>query len=139
MAKAAKGDRVKVHYTGTLEDGRQFDSSRDRGATLDFTVGSGQMISGFDAAVRGMAVGETKTVRLAPADAYGERSDDAIVEIPAASLPEGTEVGQTLFTASGSQVVVLAIEGDTATIDANPRLAGEFLTFEIEIVSITRG
>ncbi len=132
------GDFVKVHYVGTLDDGEQFDSSRDRGATLDFTVGAGQMISGFDDAVRGMAVGELKTVRLAPADAYGERSEDLIIEIPSASLPEGTEVGQTLFTSSGQSVVVVSIDGDTARIDTNHRLAGEFLTFEIEIVAIER-
>ena len=85
-----------------------------------------------------MAVGDMKTVRLAPADAYGERSEDAIVEFPADALPEGAEVGQTLFTQTGQSFVVLAIEGDTATLDGNPRLAGEFLTFEIEMVAIER-
>ena len=135
---AAPGDLVKVHYVGTLDDGEQFDSSRDRGQTLDFTIGSGQMIPGFDAAVRGMVVGEIKSVRLSPEDAYGERSDELIVEVPVANLPEGTEVGQTLFTNSGQSVVVVAIDGETATIDANPRLAGEFLTFEIEMVAIER-
>lgn len=132
------GDLVNVHYVGTLDSGEQFDSSRDRGQTLSFTVGAGQMIVGFDEAVRGMAVGDTKTVRLEPADAYGERSDDNVIEIAIDALPEGAVVGDTLLTATGAQVVVLAISEDSATIDANHRLAGEALTFEIEMVSIER-
>jgi len=132
------GDQVAVHYVGTLDSGEQFDSSRDRGQTLEFEVGAGQMIPGFDAAVRGMAVGEVKTVRLEAADAYGEPSDEFRQEVPLADLPEGLAVGDPLFTPQGQEVTVIAINGDVAVIDFNHRLAGEALTFEIEIVAINR-
>ena len=133
---AQAGDLVAVHYTGTLDDGEKFDSSLDRGQPLEFTVGAGQMITGFDAAVVGMAVGDTKTVRLAPTEAYGDKLDEQIVDVPLTNLPEDVEVGQQLFSPNGQTVVVVAINEDSATIDANHPLAGEFLTFEIEMVSI---
>lgn len=130
------GDQVAVHYVGTLDSGEQFDSSRDRGQTLDFEVGAGQMIAGFDAAVVGMAVGEVKTVRLEPAEAYGEPSEEARQDVPLADLPEGVSAGDSLFTQQGQEVKVVAINGDVAVIDFNHPLAGEALTFEIEIVAI---
>jgi len=132
------GDQLEVHYVGTLDSGEQFDSSRDRGETLGFEVGAGQMIAGFDQAVRGMAEGEVKTVRLEPADAYGERSDEFLLDVPLADLPEGVAIGDPLFTQEGQQVTVIEINGDVAVIDFNHRLAGEALTFEIEIVTISR-
>lgn len=132
------GDQVEVHYVGTLDSGEQFDSSRDRGETLGFEVGAGQMIAGFDQAVRGMAVGEVKTVRLEAADAYGELSDEFRQEVPLADLPEGLAVGDPLFTPEGLQVTVIEINDDVAVIDFNHPLAGEALTFEIEMVTITR-
>ena len=89
-------------------------------------------------AVRGMAVGEVKTVRLEAADAYGEPSDEFRQEVPLADLPEGVAVGDPLFTPQGQEVTVIAINGDVAVIDFNHRLAGEALTFEIEIVAINR-
>ena len=124
-----EGDFVAVHYVGTLDDGSEFDSSRPRGATLDFTVGAGQMLSGFDQAVRGMAEGETKTVRLEPADAYGERDPELIIEVQASQVP---------FDSSGRSVPVVSVDGDVVTLDLNHELAGQALTFEIEMVSITR-
>ncbi|MFQ5555201.1 MAG: peptidylprolyl isomerase [Acidimicrobiia bacterium] len=130
------GQTISVHYVGTLDDGEQFDSSRDRGQPLTFVVGSGQMIPGFDAAVHGMVVGEIKTVRLDAADAYGERSDDFLIEARLDQIPAGTEAGDTLVSASGQSVTVLSIEGDVVTLDTNHRLAGQDLTFEIEIVEI---
>ena len=130
------GDAISVHYTGTLDDGEVFDSSRDRGTTLDFTVGAGQMIAGFDAAVVGMAVGETKTVRIEPAEAYGERREDLLVEVGLEQVPEGVEVGQQLFDNRGNSVTVVEIRDDVVVIDQNHRLAGQALTFEIELVSI---
>jgi FKBP-type peptidyl-prolyl cis-trans isomerase 2 len=133
---AQEGDTVSVHYVGTLDDGEQFDASRDRGEPLTFVVGAGQMIAGFDAAVRGMAVGETKTVRLEPGEAYGERSDEALIDVPIGQVPEGTSVGDQLFSSTGQTVTVVAVSADTVTIDANHPLAGESLTFEIEMVSI---
>lgn len=132
---AGEGDQVAVHYTGTLDSGEEFDSSRGR-EPLSFEVGAGQMITGFDAAVRGMAVGESRTVRLEPAEAYGERRDELVLTFPISQLPEGVgEGGSVLFT-NGGQGVILEVTGETFTVDANHRLAGQALTFEIELVSI---
>ena len=133
MAQA--GEKVAVHYTGTLDNGEVFDSSRQR-EPLEFTVGAGQMIPGFDAAVNGMTVGETKTVRLEPSDAYGERSDDAIIELPAEGAPEGLEVGDQVQMNTGARATVLEVTDATVTLDLNHPLAGEALTFEIELVSV---
>lgn len=133
---AEEGDVVAVHYVGTLDDGTQFDASRPRGSTLDFTIGSGQMIGGFDQGVRGMAVGEIKTIRIEPADAYGEYDPAAVIEVDVSLIPEDAAVGDVLFDQSGQALTVLAIEGDIVTMDANHQLAGEALTFEIEMVAI---
>jgi FKBP-type peptidyl-prolyl cis-trans isomerase 2 len=130
------GDLVSVHYVGTLDSGEQFDSSRDRGQPLSFTVGAGQMIVGFDNGVQGMKVGDVKTLRLAPAEAYGEKDPTAVIEVPLEQVPEGTQAGDTLFNPQGQNVTVIEISDGIVTIDANHELAGEFLTFEIEIVSI---
>ena len=130
------GDDVSVKYTGTLDDGEVFDSNVDRPGTLDFTVGAGQMIAGFDAAVLGMAVGETKTVRLEPAEAYGEYQDGLVVEVDRAAAPEGVAAGQQLRDSLGRTVVVLEVRDDVIVIDQNHPLAGQVLTFEIELVEI---
>ena len=152
---AEKGDTVKVNYRGTLDDGTQFDSAYGRGEPLEFTVGSGQMISGFDAAVEGMEVGEKKTVRLEPADAYGERSDAMVTTFSKDDVPDfdSLEVGDTvtnpdlaktlqltvtLSTSNGSTVAAAVTEktDDSVTVDANHELAGKPLTFEIELVEV---
>lgn len=133
---AAAGDTVSVHYIGTLPDGTEFDASRPRGSTLDFVVGAGQMIPGFDAAVVGMQVGDVKTVTLEPADAYREVDPEAIQEVPLADLPEGVAVGTQLQTGDGRVVEVVEVRETTALVDFNHPLAGETLTFEIEMVSI---
>lgn len=136
---AADGDTVAVDYTGTLDDGEQFDSSTGR-APLEFVVGSGQVIKGFDDAVRGMAVGETVTVRIEPADAYGEQDPEAIVEFPIEEVPEEFHVvGTPVQFATGQRGVVIEVTDTTVTIDLNHELAGEALTFEITLVSITPG
>ena len=132
---AGEGDRVAVHYTGTLDSGEEFDSSEGR-EPLSFVVGDGRMISGFDAAVRGMAVGESRTVRLEPADAYGERNDDLILTLPISQLPEGVGEGDSVLFTNGGQGVILDVTAETFSVDANHRLAGQALTFEIELVSI---
>lgn len=132
---AASGDRVSVHYRGTLDDGSQFDSSEGRDP-LSFVIGSGQVIPGFDEAVTGLKVGESRTVRIPVEQAYGERSDEMIVEVPLADLPEGVAAGDELVSPQGARVVVLEVSGDAATIDMNHPLAGEALTFEITLVSI---
>jgi peptidylprolyl isomerase len=138
---AVAGDMVAVHYTGTLSDGTVFDSSRER-EPLEFTVGAGMMIKGFDNAVNGMKVGETKTVTLPPEEAYGEHRDDLVMVAGIDELPEGVtpEVGMQLTARqeSGAAIrfTITAISGDEVTLDANHELAGKELTFEIELVSI---
>ena len=137
--RAQEGDNVAVHYVGTLDDGTEFDASRPRGATLDFVVGGGRMIPGFDRAVRGMVEGEVKTVRLEPADAYGEFDPELLLEVSLSQVPEGTEAGDVLVDpTTGRPVPVVSVEGEVVTIDLNHDLAGEFLTFEIEMVTIMR-
>lgn len=133
------GDLVEVHYIGTLDDGSQFDSSRERGVPFSFTVGTGGVIPGFDDAVRGGEVGEVRTVRIEPGDAYGEWSEDNVIEVPFNPEQGDVKVGDEVFLTSGQAVKVLKITADTVTLDANHSLAGEALTFEIEILSVTRG
>ncbi|HKJ16322.1 MAG TPA: peptidylprolyl isomerase [Xanthomonadales bacterium] len=141
MSNAKSGDTVKIHYTGTLDDGTQFDSSKDRDP-LEFEVGSGQVIPGFDKAVEGMAVGEEKTVNIEPGDAYGQRHDQMIQEVPKSALPEGMEpeVGMGLQAQSqdGQPVNLLVTEigEETITVDGNHPLAGKNLNFDIQLVSI---
>ena len=139
--RAKTGDTVKVHYTGTLEDGTVFDTSVG-GEPLSFTLGQGLVIPGFDEAVTGLKVGESKTVDIPAEQAYGEYRDDLILVVPREQLPEGleVEVGGRLQTSQpdGSYIVVTITEVSetTITVDANHRLAGQNLTFEIELVEI---
>jgi peptidylprolyl isomerase len=141
MSKVKAGDTVSVHYTGKLEDGSVFDTSRERDP-LEFEVNAGMMIPGFDQAVVGMEVGDNKTVVIEAADAYGEVRDDMIATFPRASFPEHIEpeVGQqlTLNAPNGSplNVTVTKVDDDQVTLDGNHFLAGKDLTFDIELVSI---
>jgi peptidylprolyl isomerase len=136
-----KGDVVRVHYTGTLVDGSQFDSSVGR-APLEFTVGAGQMIAGFDAGVVGMVVGDKKTIQIDPDNGYGQKDPNAIIEFPSSNIPEGmaVEVGMKLNLQNqyGQPVPVEVVEvkEDVIIMDANHFLAGKDLTFEVEIVEI---
>ena len=132
---AGEGDRVAVHYTGTLDDGEEFDSSRGS-EPLSFVVGDGRMITGFDAAVRGMTVGESRTVTMEPAEAYGERSDELLMTFPISQLPEGVGEGDSVLFTNGGQGIILEVTSESFAVDANHRLAGQALTFEIELVSI---
>ena len=137
---AGDGDTVSVHYTGTLDDGSQFDSSVG-GDPLEFTLGISQMIPGFERAVYGMRVGETKTVTIPAAQAYGPRNETLVTELDLDELPGGTaEVGQRVeVTFAGGRrgvAVVTEVGETTATVDANSLLAGKDLTFEIELVSV---
>ena len=135
------GDVVRVHYTGTLEDGSQFDSSVGR-APLEFTVGAGQMIAGFDAGVVGMAVGEKKTILIDPDHGYGQKDPSAIIEFPSSNIPEGmtVEVGMKLNLQNQYgqpvPVVVMEVKEEVIIMDANHFLAGKDLTCEVEIVEI---
>ena len=133
---AEVGDAIAVHYTGTLDNGDVFDTSRDGDPPLEFMLGSGQMIPGFEKAVRGMAIGEIKKIRLSPNDAYGELDDDLILEMPREGAPVGLQVGDSVRLANGMPVTIIEITNESVVIDANHRLAGQALTFEIEIMSI---
>ena len=141
MKQAKKGDSVKVHYKGKLNSGEQFDSSEGR-APLEFTVGVGQMIAGFDAAIPGMIVGEKKTITIAPADAYGEKNDEAIIEFPKSNIPADMklEPGMKLQLRNEAghpvPVTVTEIKDDVVILDANHHLAGKELIFDIELVEI---
>jgi peptidylprolyl isomerase len=141
MTKAKNGDTVKVHYTGTLDDGTIFDTSLERDP-LEFTLGEKQMIPGFEAGVLGMEVDETKTVKIASDDAYGPHHDERVIEIPSSEVPADMtiQVGQTLELASpeGQSVIVQvkAITDDIVTLDANHPLAGKDLNFEIKLLEI---
>jgi len=135
---AQDGDVVEVHYVGTLDDGSQFDSSRDRGTPFSFTVGTGQVISGFDVAVRGAQAGETNTVRMEVADAYGEWSEENVLELPYDPSEGELSVGDTVTMNTGQPAEVLEVSATTVKLDVNHPLAGEALTFEIEVLLITR-
>ncbi|MEP0987619.1 peptidylprolyl isomerase [Ekhidna sp.] len=139
--KAKANDKVKVHYTGKLTSGEVFDSSEGR-EPLEFTVGGGQMIKGFDEAVNGMAIDEKKTVEIPSAEAYGERRDELIQEVPKDQLPDDMqpEVGQKLVATNdlGHQtyVSVTSVSDEAITVDANHELAGKDLVFDIKLVEI---
>ena len=141
MEEAKNGDTVKVHYTGTLEDGTVFDTSVE-GEPLEFTLGQGQLIPGFEQAVIGMKVGDLKTINIPVDQAYGPYRDDLTLVIERGQLPEDLDpkVGQQLqmIQADGSIItfIIIEISETTATIDANHPLAGKNLTFEIELVEI---
>jgi len=141
MQKAIKGDKVRVHYTGTLDDGTVFDSSKNR-EPLEFTVGAGMVIPGFDNAVLELSVGESTKVHIEPKDAYGEKREDMIIHVPKTDLPPHiqAEVGVKLQAPmENGQVAVLTITEVTdtdITLDANHELAGKALNFEIELVEI---
>jgi len=141
MAQAKDGDTVKIHYTGTLTDGTVFDSSKDRDP-LEFTIGSQQVIPGFEENVKGMTVGDSKKFTLDPSEAYGERNDQMMVDVERAQMPEdiNPEVGMMLQVqgqdGSVSHVTVAEVTEEKVTLDANHPLAGEDLTFEIELTEI---
>jgi peptidylprolyl isomerase len=141
MKQVKDGDVVKVHYTGKLSNGEQFDSSVGR-EPLEFTVGAGQMIKGFDAAMPGMNLGEKKTISIAPEDGYGPRSEEAIIEFPKANVPADMQLEPgmplTLSNQAGQPVPVIVVEikDDVIVLDANHFLAGQELIFDIELVEI---
>ncbi len=137
--QAKNGDRVRVHYTGRLGDGQVFDSSRD-GEPLEFTVGAGEVIPGFDDAVRGMEVGESKTIEIEPDDAYGPRREQLVTQVSreAAQFPVEPQVGMhfglPLQDGNQIEVVVTEVTDSHVTIDGNHPLAGEKLIFDVELV-----
>jgi peptidylprolyl isomerase len=141
MKTVKEGDVVRVHYTGKLTNGELFDSSEGR-EPLEFTVGAGQMIKGFDAALPGMSVGEKKSINILPQDAYGEHDENAMIPFPVENVPADMklEVGMplTLSNQEGQPfpVVVTELRDDVVILDANHMLAGKELVFDIELVEI---
>jgi peptidylprolyl isomerase len=148
-AKAKKGDKVKVHYTGRYDGGEVFDSSEcadeecgcDAGP-LEFTIGAGEVISGFEKAVIGMREGEAKTLIIPVDDAYGERSEDMVITVDRSDVPADMtpEVGMPMEIAQGNDVVIPVVITEVSethvTLDANHPLAGMDLTFDLKLVKI---
>lgn len=136
------GKTVSVHYTGTLDDGTKFDSSYDRNKPLTFVCMAGQMIPGFDKAVENMEQGETVTVHIPCADAYGEHRDDLVQKVPLENIPNSNQlpVGERVFlqTADGQPMsaLVAALDDTHVTFDFNSEMAGKDLNFEITLVEI---
>lgn len=130
----SNGDTVRVHYTGRLDSGEVFDTSQER-EPLAFTLGEGQLIPGFEDAVTGLTVGESRTVRVEPADAYGERRDDLVIQVEREQAPDDLAPNDRVRI--GEQpAVVTDVTDEHVVVDANHQLAGEALTFEVELVDI---
>jgi FKBP-type peptidyl-prolyl cis-trans isomerase 2 len=144
MQQVKAGDTVKVHYHGRLTNGETFDSSEGR-APLEFEVGSGMVIRGFDDGVMGMTIGQKKTIEIPVDDAYGPKDPEAIIEFPIANFPPGMtpEVGMQLAMSdqSGRQipVTIVDVKPDIVILDANHQLAGQDLIFDLELVEIVGG
>lgn len=142
MAQAKAGDTVQVHYTGTLTDGTVFDSSKGRNP-LEFTLGSGQVIRGFDEGITGMEIGQSKTVNIPVEDAYGPAHEEMIFTLNRTDIPDDIplEEGMTLNMHEDGNpqaipVIVRELTDDSVTLDANHPLAGHDLVFEVELISI---
>lgn len=141
MSIAQKGNKVKIHYKGSLNDGTVFDSSEGR-EPLEIVLGSGEVIVGFDEAITGMTVGEKKSVNLPPEKAYGPRNEEMVMEAPKEHVPPDIkpEVGMKLqMGGANGELIVVEVTEITDThivLDANPPLAGKDLNFDIELVEI---
>lgn len=139
--KASSGDKVQVHYTGKLDSGEVFDSSSGRDP-LSFELGSGQVIPGFERAVEGMEVGETREVRIEPDDAYGQRRDDLRMQVPRTQFPDDVDpsVGDAmrLQDPNGGQHMARVVDTseNEVTLDLNHPLAGQALNFELTLVDV---
>jgi len=138
----AQGSKVQVHYRGTLDDGTEFDNSHERGEPIQVELGANQVIPGFENALLGMAVGESKTVTLQPEDAYGPTLDNALTEIRRNLFPEDLQLAAgmpvPLTTEDGHKLLgrITELTEEVVTVDLNHPLAGQALTFEIELVSV---
>lgn len=144
MAKVKSGDKIKVHYHGKLTSGETFDSSEGR-EPLEFEVGSGMVIKGFDDGVTGMQVGEKKTINVPVDKAYGPRNPKMVIEMPKERFPKDIEIevglplGMSDQNGQQFQVTVVEIKDDAVMLDANHPLAGEELIFDLELVEIVGG
>ncbi|MEQ8789673.1 MAG: peptidylprolyl isomerase [Pirellulaceae bacterium] len=141
MSQAKDGDTVRVHYTGKLADGSVFDTSRER-EPLEFQLGEGRVIAGFEQAVRGMSPGEQTTAEVPADDAYGQRRDDMVLSVDRTEMPDGLqpEVGQQLQVTQPNgraiPVRIVEVSDDAVKLDANHPLAGKDLTFDLQLVEI---
>ncbi len=141
MSQVKNGETVKIHYTGTLTDGQTFDSSEGRDP-LEFTVGSGQIIGGLDAAMPGMEVGEKKQVQVPCDEAYGQVNPEMRQDIPRSNIPdeipleEGIQLQMQSPDGQVMPVTVVEVKDDAVTLDANHPLAGKDLVFDVELVEI---
>lgn len=141
MTEIKSGDTVRIHYTGTLDDGTVFDSSEGR-EPLEFQVGSGQIIPGLDQALPGMTAGEKKIVNIAPEDAYGPVYEEARQSVPRTQIPAeiplevGIQLQMQTPDGRAMPVTVVEISDESVLLDANHALAGKALTFDFEIVAI---
>lgn len=141
MAQVKSGDKIKVHYHGKLSDGETFDSSEGRDP-LEFEVGSGMVIKGFDDGVTGMSVGEKKTIQIPFAEAYGPVNPEMIIEMPKDRFPEDMKLenGMPLMMSDQQgqqfQVKIVEIKEEAVMLDANHQLAGKDLTFDLKLVEI---
>ena len=144
MQQVKKGDTVKVHYHGKLTNGETFDSSEGK-EPLEFKVGEGSVIKGFDEGVMGMKIGDKKTIQVPVDDAYGPKNEEMLIEFPKDRFPSdmNPEVGMPLTMSNGSgqnfRVTIIEVKDDSVLLDANHPLAGEDLIFDIELVSISAG
>ncbi len=142
MTEATPGKTVSIHYTGTLADGSTFDSSEGRDP-LTFEMGSGQVIPGLENALTGMAVGDTKTVTIPAAEAYGDHNPQAVQQVPRDAVPDnipldlGTQLQVQTQDGRALPVVVTEVTDEHVLLDANHPLAGKDLTFAVEVVSVS--
>lgn len=142
MSKAKAGDKVKVHYVGTLKDGSEFDSSKTSGEGLEFTIDDGRLLPGFNNAVKGLSVGEKTNIELKAVDAYGEYNEIAVIVVKKSEFPEGFEFQMNGFVQGADQEgrpvqgQIVKIEDETISLDMNHPLAGEDLNFEIELLEV---
>lgn len=135
---AAPGDFVEVHYTGKLDSGEVFDSSRER-EPLSFQVGGGKVIPGFDAAVTGLEIGGTRTQRVPPEQGYGDRNPEAVLAVPRDGTPEGIQAGVTVQLSNGMQARIDKVTDTEVVLDLNHELAGQILNFDVELMALTKG
>ncbi|MDL5046552.1 peptidylprolyl isomerase [Oscillatoria amoena NRMC-F 0135] len=141
MSTVKNGDTVKVHYTGTLDSGEVFDSSRER-EPIAFTLGAGMMIPGFEKGVMGMTVGEKKTIKIPCAEAYGAHSQENMIKVPKSQVPPGMEPKAGMMVELRSPqgqaipVRIAEVTEESVTLDGNHPLAGQDLNFDLELVSL---
>ena len=144
MTKLKTGDKVKVHYIGTIKEGNVFDSSRDKNQPLEFSIDDGKLLKGFNDAVKELEVGGKKTISLTSEEAYGKYIDEAVITVPKSEFPEGMKYELNGFIQGQDnegrpvQGQVVKIEEESVSLDMNHPLAGEDLNFEIELLEIVK-